>query len=136
MHICHHCTANLNGLRIWRYSLAPKKLSGKEICCMTKWFVWKLDNLNHLYLWKTIIFRCQTLNNLIYFSCLQQNNNGLSRLILEKIKPSSSHSCLSGSSSYTQTNYSECCTPLVIYYFYCHKCSNFCYIIHSAKQVW
>ena len=25
-----------------------KKLSGKQICCMTKWFLWKLDNLSHL----------------------------------------------------------------------------------------
>ena len=27
-----------------------KKLSGKQICCTTKWFLWKLDNLSHLYL--------------------------------------------------------------------------------------
>ena len=26
-----------------------KKLSGKQICCATKWFLWKLDNLSHLY---------------------------------------------------------------------------------------
>ena len=26
-----------------------KKLSGKQISCMTKWFLWKLDNLSHLY---------------------------------------------------------------------------------------
>ena len=27
-----------------------KKLSGKQICCATKWFLWKLDNLSHLYI--------------------------------------------------------------------------------------
>ena len=27
-----------------------KKLTGKQICCTTKWFLWKLDNLSHLYL--------------------------------------------------------------------------------------
>ena len=26
-----------------------KKLSGKQICCTTKWFLRKLDNLSHLY---------------------------------------------------------------------------------------
>ena len=25
-----------------------KKLSSKQICCSTKWFLWKLDNLSHL----------------------------------------------------------------------------------------
>ena len=25
-----------------------KKLSGIQICCMTKWFLWKLHNLSHL----------------------------------------------------------------------------------------
>ena len=29
-----------------------KKLSGKQICCTTKWFLWKLDNLSHLYMKK------------------------------------------------------------------------------------
>ena len=91
-------------------------------------FVWDFLSVKKLLFSDVKLY----LGNLIYFSCLQQNNNGLSRLILEKIKPSSSHSCLSGSSSYTQTHYTECCTPLVIYYFYCHKCSNFSYIIHTV----
>ena len=26
-----------------------KKLSSKQICCTTKWFLWKLYNLSHLY---------------------------------------------------------------------------------------
>ena len=26
----------------------PKKLSGKQICCTTKWFLRELDNLSHL----------------------------------------------------------------------------------------
>merc|ERR1719464_1647010 len=27
-----------------------KKLSSKQICCRTNWFLWKLDNLSHLYI--------------------------------------------------------------------------------------
>ena len=43
LHNCYCCTANLN-------EACTKKLSGKQICCTIKWFLWKLDNLSHLYL--------------------------------------------------------------------------------------
>ena len=31
-----------------RGGTGTKKLSGKQICCTTKWFLRKLDNLSHL----------------------------------------------------------------------------------------
>ena len=52
------------GLRTQRYRLASslhKKVEHPQICCMTKWFLWKLDNLSHLY---------QALENGLMFLCI------------------------------------------------------------------